>query len=151
MVENIKHKGKVIARIIGAEELDGEFKFFTKDDDNLQISRWNHPRGYQCKAHVHNIVHKTIGRTHEAIFVLQGELLVKFFSLEGEFVTKRMLGASDICYSMDCGHGYEVLTDDCKVVEFKNGPFLGDENYDKERTLLSDLMDPNNFYAHEQI
>lgn len=151
MVENIKYKDKTVARIIGAEELDGPFKFFTEDEDNLQISRWNHPKGYVCKSHVHNILPKTIYRVQEAIFVLNGGLLVKFYSLDGEFITQRILSPFDICYVMECGHGYEVMTDDCKVVEFKNGPFGGDENYDKERTLLDDLLDPNNFYAHEQI
>ena len=151
MVENIKYEGKTIARIIGAEELGGPFKFFTEDSDNIQISRWNHPIGYKCKPHMHNIVNKTIERTHEAIFVLHGEIKVTFFSFEGQFITSRILVAPCICYSMDCGHGYEVYSKDTRVIEFKNGPFLGDEHYDKERTLLDDWLDPNNFFAHEQV
>ena len=151
MVENIKYEGKIIARIIGAEEMDGPFKFFTDNGDNIQISRWNHPAGYQCKPHMHNIANKVIKRTHEAIFVLNGEIKVTFFSFDGKLITSRNLVAPCICYSMDCGHGYEICSENTRAIEFKNGPFLGDENYDKERTLLEDLLDPNNFYANEQV
>lgn len=136
MVENILYNNKVIARIIGAEELDGPFKFFTEDEDNLQIARWNHPKGYQCKPHLHNLLPKTIHLVHEAIFVLRGELKVTFYTPEGRPVAERILREFDICHSMSCGHGYEVLTDDTKIVEFKNGPFSGDKDYDKERTLI---------------
>ena len=150
MVEKIINEGKIIARIIRAEELDGPFKFFTDDSDNIQISRWNHPKGYECKPHVHNITNKIVDRVHEAIFVLKGEVMVTFFDLDGVPLCKKILYPLDICYSMDCGHGYNVLTDDTRVVEFKNGPFMGDEFYHKERTIL-DFNDPNNFYLNEQV
>jgi hypothetical protein len=142
MVENILYKGEIIARIIGAEELDGPFKFFTED------GRWNHPRGYVCKPHVHNLVPKTIERVQEAILVLSGELKVKIFTLEGKPVIEKILRPLDICHTVNCGHGYEVMTEDTKVLEFKNGPFPGDKYYDLERTLLDD---PQNFYKNEQV
>ena len=147
MVENIIYGGKTLARIIRAEELDGPFKFFTEDSDNIQISRWNHPCGYRCKAHVHNITNKVVNRTHEAIFVINGELRVTIYTLEGRPVQQKMLYPLDIFYAMDCGHEYEVMDDGTRVVEFKNGPFLGDDNYDLERTLI----DPNNFYLNEKV
>jgi hypothetical protein len=146
-IEPIRYGNKVVARIIYSQSLEGPFKFFTKDEDNLQIARWNHPKGYQCKPHIHNVLAKTIHIVHEAIFVLRGELLVTFYTPEGKPICERILREFDICHSMSCGHGYKVLTDDTKVVEFKNGPFMGDKEYDKERTLI----DPNNFYSHEQV
>ena len=148
MVENIRYNGETIARIIGAEELDGPFKFFTDDEDVLQIGRWNHPKNYKCKPHIHNLVPKTIERVQEAILVLRGQLKVTIFTVEGKLVGERILRPLDICHTVNCGHGYEVLTEDTKVLEFKNGPFPGDEFYDLERTLIDD---PNNFYEHEQV
>jgi len=147
MVENILYGKKVVARVISGDELEGPFKFFTEDEDSLQISRWNHPKGYVCKPHVHNVLPKTILRVNEAIIVLRGEVLVTFYTLDGKPITNRILREFDICHAMDCGHGYEVLTENTKVVEFKNGPFAGDTNYDQERTLI----DPNNFYSHEKV
>ena len=26
---------------------------------------------------------------------------------------------------LECGHGYTILSDDTKVIEIKNGPYLG--------------------------
>ena len=151
MVENIKHNDQIVARIIGSEEERGGFKFFSDDCDALQIARWNHPKGYQCKPHIHNESPKTIYMVEEAIFVRGGELRVTFYGEDGEPIATRILREGDICHTLDCGHGYEVLTDDTRVFEFKNGPFPGDDEYDKERTLLNGLLDPNNFYAHEQV
>lgn len=136
MVEEIRWGTKVVARIIGAEELDGPFKFFTVDADNLQISRWNHPKGYVCKAHIHNRILRTIDMVNEMIFVLNGELLVTFYNLDGKPICDRILRKHDICHAIECGHGYEVLAQDTKVLEVKNGPFMGNDNYDKERTLI---------------
>ncbi len=144
MVENILYETKIVARIIGAEELEGPFKFFTEDKDPLQISRWNHPKDYQCKPHIHNIIPKVVQRVHEVIFVLSGEVRVTFYTLDGKPITQRILRPYDICYAMDCGHGYDVLTDNTRVLEVKNGPFLGIENYDKERTMI-------NPYNNEQV
>jgi len=150
MVENIRYGSKTVARIIGAEELDGPFKFFTKDEDNLQISRWNHPKSYKCKPHVHNRINRTIDLVNEVIIVRSGELKVTFFTMSGKPFAEKILREGDICHCMECGHGYEILTEDTKVLEIKNGPFMGDDNYDKERTLI-ETDNPNNFYLHEKI
>ena len=151
MVENIRHNKELVARIIDINEQRGEFKFFSNDKDALQIARWNHPKGYECKPQIHNVRPKTIYMVEEAIFVLHGELEVTFYGPDGEPIAKRRLCEGDICHTLNCGHGYRVLTDDTRVFEFKNGPFPGDDEYDEERTLLDDLMNPNNFYAHEQV
>jgi len=148
MVENIRHNGDLVARIIRSEEEHGDFRFFSDDQDALQIARWNHPKGYRCKPHIHNIIPKTIHMVEEAIFVRRGELQVTFFAEDGEPIAQRTLWEGDICHTLDCGHGYTVMTDDTRVFEFKNGPFPGDKDYDNERTLLDD---PNNFFAHEKV
>lgn len=137
MVENIRHKNKVVARIIGVEELDGPFKFFSNDEDSLQVARWNHPRGYLCKPHVHNYIKRTINLVNEVIYVRRGELKVTFYSMDGSPFLERILREGDICHCMECGHGYEVLTEDTSILEVKNGPFMGEKNYDKERKLIN--------------
>ena len=136
MVENIRYGNKVVARIIGVEELDGPFKFFTEDKDHLQISRWNHPKGYVCKPHIHNRIPRTIDLVNEMIHVLEGELEVTFYTMEGKPFMQRILRKGDICHEMECGHGYKVLTEGTRVLEVKNGPFLGTARYDEERTLI---------------
>lgn len=137
MVENIRYGTKVVARIIGAEEMDGPFKFFTDDGDFLQVARWNHPKGYVCKPHIHNRIPRTIDMINEVVIVLEGELEVTFFTMEGKPHTQRILRKGDICHAIECGHGYKVLAKGTKVLEIKNGPFMGNEYYDKERTFIN--------------
>lgn len=33
--------------------------------------------------------------------------------------------AGDILILLECGHGYKILEDNTKVLEIKNGPYLG--------------------------
>ena len=56
MVENICYGNKLFARIIKTSKFDGVFKFFTEDEDNLQVSAWNHKKGYECVPHIHNVI-----------------------------------------------------------------------------------------------
>ncbi len=56
--------------------------------------------------------------------------------MEVKPIDERILKEGDICHCMECGHGYDVLTEDTRVMEFKNGPFMGNDEYDKERTLI---------------
>ena len=143
MVEQIRWGNKIVARIIGAEELTGPFKFFTEDEDNLQVSRWNHPKGYKCKPHFHNPIPRAIEMVNEVIIVLEGEVMVTIYSPENKPFTQRVLRKLDVFHAIECGHGYDVLTDDTCVLEVKNGPFMGDDNYDQERTLIEETKEYN--------
>lgn len=147
MVENICYGNKLFARIIKTSKFDGVFKFFTEDEDNLQVSAWNHKKGYECVPHIHNVIPRTIDLVNEVVIVISGEVLVTFYTPEGKKIAERVLRKLDICHTLQGGHGYKILTEGTKIIEVKNGPFMGDLNYDKERTLI----DPNNFYLHEQV
>lgn len=139
-MENIIYNRKVLARHIKAEDLEGPFMFFTENSDHLQISRWNHPRGRVCPAHKHNTILRTIDKVHEVIHIISGRLRVTVYNENDIPVKEIILKPGDTLYSLDCGHKYEVLEDNTRVIEVKNGPFMGDENYDKERTLISEPM-----------
>ena len=147
MVENINYGGKLFARIIHTNKFDGVFQFFTDDKYNLQVSAWNHKKGYECVPHIHNARPRTITLVNEVVIVISGEVLVTFYTAEGGRIADRVLRKLDICHTLEGGHGYKILTEGTRIIEVKNGPFMGDDKYDLERTLL----DPNNFYANEQV
>ena len=48
-----------------------------------------------------------------------------------KFVESFEINAGELALFEAGGHGYEILSDDTKIVETKNGPFMG---LDKDKT-----------------
>jgi len=109
--------------------------FLTTDNEFLQISTWNHPEGHETKAHKHNIYSREATRTSEAIFVICGAVRAKILNESGVIVETVLLEKLDLLYCRSGGHSYKILTSDTTVLEFKNGPFLGNE---LDKTVFSD-------------
>ena len=101
--------------------------FLTADDDFLQISTWNHPKGYETNAHKHNIYSRDARRTSEAIFVVNGAVKASIFNDSGIIVESVLLEKFDMLYCKSGGHSYKIISSSTTVLEFKNGPFLGNE------------------------
>ena len=102
-----------------------EFCFFSDDKDFVQVGTWNYSRGKHLKAHIHNEVSRTIDRTQEVLIVQSGSLMASIYNDLGEFVETLIVGSGDILILISGGHGYEILSDDTRVIEIKNGPYLG--------------------------
>ncbi len=121
----IKHEGKIIAKHIPADLWGEGLSFFSDDQDFLQVGTWSYKSGKQLAKHIHNDVERSVNRTHEVLFVRQGSLRATIYNLNQEEVGNIILSAGDVLILMDCGHGYEILEDNTKVLEIKNGPYLG--------------------------
>lgn len=117
--------------LVGATNLN----FLTTDNEFLQICTWNHPAGYETKPHKHNVYPREAMRTSEAIFVLCGSVRAKILDESGVIVETVLLETFDLLYCRAGGHSYKILTSDTTVLEFKNGPFLGNE---LDKTVFSD-------------
>jgi len=128
----ILDNGKVLARLIKPEDQTKGLNFFSKDDEAVQLGSWDYNRGHTLMSHIHKEVSRTIMRTHEILIVQSGKLQAWIYALDQRLVTMLEVGAGDILILLDCGHGYTILEDNTKVIEMKNGPYLGAE-VDRER------------------
>ena len=52
---------------------------------------------------------------------------VTLFSEDQEFLEEYIMKEGDLAVFIFGGHGYEILEDDTKIIETKNGPFTGVE------------------------
>jgi hypothetical protein len=126
-VRIIEKDGLIFAKLIKQNDIKSGLSFFSDDRDFLQVGTWEYEAGRQLLPHIHNIAERTINRTHEVLYILQGSLKATIYTLNAEIVESLVLEQGDILILLSSGHGYRILEDNTRVLEIKNGPYLGAE------------------------
>ena len=117
----------LIAIIRNFDQWKPGLDFITPNESNIQVGTWNYDAGKVLERHEHNRVHRKSDITQECVFVVQGKMLVKFYSKERKYLKSVILKKFDYAVIFDGGHEYKILCDDTRIIETKNGPFLGVE------------------------
>ena len=126
-VEEIKKDDKVLARLVRAEDWNEGLGFYSNDEEVIQVGTWHYSKGKELLKHMHNEVERKILRTNEVLYVVSGKVRAFIYDLEEQRVGELMVNAGDTLILLDCGHGYEIMEDNTRVLEVKNGPYLGAE------------------------
>ena len=125
-INNIEQDGVLLAKYI---KLDGEWplglSFYSEHDDSVQVGLWNHECGHSSIPHKHNNVPRSLLRTQEVVYVVEGRLLVRLFDLSNKNVSEFEMGSGDLLVLLNGGHSFTVAEHNTKVIEIKNGPYLG--------------------------
>lgn len=119
--------GKILAKHISAQDIMPGLNFFSSDEEFIQVGAWEYEAGKELAAHIHNKVDRTISRTCEVLYTIKGSLKADIYDLHEELVDSLIVLQGDILILLECGHGYEILEQGTKVLEVKNGPYLGAE------------------------
>lgn len=128
---NIFDENFLIATIRKYSEWKEGLDFVTDDDKFLQVGTWNYNKGKILDRHEHNVYDRYASITQECVFVVTGAMKVNFYSRNRQFLHSEKLECFDYAIIFGGGHEYEILNDDTKIIETKNGPFPG---VDKDRT-----------------
>lgn len=123
----IINNGELIFKKISIKDLPEGLSFFSNPEDFLQIGSWNYPSKKILQRHFHRLVNRSVNRTHEIIIVLEGSLKTQIYTLEKEFIKEVIINSFEVGIMLNCGHGYEIIEDGTKVIEIKNGPYMGPE------------------------
>ncbi len=127
MREIIRNK-VILARHIKKEDLKPGLNFFSHDEEFIQVGIWGHyEKGKELAAHVHKKFDRKADRTYEVLFVLSGSLKATIYDFENNVIEKIEVQQGEILVLLECGHGYEITSDDTTVLEIKNGPYSGAE------------------------
>lgn len=97
-------------------------------EEFIQVSARNLRIGIKVKAHKHNIINRSTSLTQEAWIILSGKLKATIYDLDDSFLTEVILESGDCVVLFRGGHSLEVLDDNTKFYEFKNGPYYGVES-----------------------
>jgi hypothetical protein len=129
----IKSNGICIGKLIRASELFEEgLKFYSGNEERIQVGTWNYPKDTQLIPHSHNQINRTVTRTSEVIFVLAGSIHADIYDDNHDLLWEGELYQGDLLICLEGGHGYRTLEDITKVLEVKNGPYFG-QDIDRRR------------------
>ncbi len=125
-VTEIKEGDLVLARHIPSELAwqDG-LNFFSNDDDFIQVGIWGYDADRSLKAHIHNEVSREVLWTQEVLFVYRGKIRANVYDTGEAKVAELTVNEGDVIILLRGGHGYDILEDGTKVLEIKNGPYVG--------------------------
>ena len=126
-MRSIKAKNQKLAVVFGVADFPEGLEFLTEAAHCLQVGTWRYPAGTELAAHNHQWVSRTVERTQEFIWVVQGRLAATVYDEEDQPVAEVELGPGQGMILLAGGHGYRILEDDTRVVEVKCGPYPGAE------------------------
>jgi hypothetical protein len=106
--------------------------FITPNDLFIQVGSWWYQKEHKLAPHVHNVFERTANRTQEMTYVKHGSMRVLLYDENHNYLEQFVLKTGDLAVFANGGHGYEILEDDTKIIESKNGPF-SDAETDKTK------------------
>ncbi|MDR0373378.1 MAG: hypothetical protein LBI79_07485 [Nitrososphaerota archaeon] len=124
-IEKIVNDGLLLAVIIRDSDWSKGLTFVSSENDFQQVGMWNYDKGKVLEPHVHLLKPRMISRTQEVLFLKEGALRASIFTEDEKFLKTIDLHKGDTMILLAGGHGYEILEDNTKVLEVKNGPYLG--------------------------
>jgi hypothetical protein len=130
-METIKYKDQIISIIYRDEDWTKGLNFITPDELFVQVGSWWYDKGKILQAHSHNEFERSAMITQESVYVKSGSMRVTVYAPKQEVLQSYDLYEGDLAVFAYGGHGYEILEDDTKIIESKNGPFI---SVDKDKT-----------------
>lgn len=123
-MEKIERNGKLIAIIHRDSDWVEGLNFITPDALFIQVGLWWYQKGKKLDSHIHKDFPREATRTHEMTYVKSGAMRVLLYDEDKNFFDDFIIRAGDLAVFAYGGHGYEILEDNTKIIEAKNGHFI---------------------------
>ena len=125
--KTIKHNGETYAHIFRADTpADNGVKFFTKDEDPLQVGLFEREEGYEVVPHRHNPLSVELSPPGEFIWIQSGSAAVKIFDNDWNIIEEVTVVGGDCIVILNGGHAFTML-EQTRILEVKQGPYPGRE------------------------
>ncbi|MFH1407843.1 MAG: hypothetical protein ABIJ36_03860 [Patescibacteria group bacterium] len=129
-VEHITDNNNTLLGIVVRAKFNKDgVNFFTTDSFPFQLGFLKQPKGYGSKPHTHTLLPEDniVRDVQEVVFVVAGVFEVDFYGNGETVLATVILNRGDTALFVSGGHGYRV-SEDCKVVTVKQGPYPGAES-----------------------
>ena len=123
-METIKHEGQILTIIYRDNDWVEGLNFITPNELFVQVGSWWYPEGKKLASHVHKDFERKAMRTQEMTYVKKGSMRVLLYDERQNYLQDFILHEGDLAVFAYGGHGYEILEDNTKIIEAKNGPFV---------------------------
>ncbi|PIQ76803.1 hypothetical protein COU78_00685 [Candidatus Peregrinibacteria bacterium CG10_big_fil_rev_8_21_14_0_10_49_24] len=124
-VISITKDGTTYALFFRKEISSGGAKFFTKDEDAFQVGVLERPAGYEVQPHQHPERPTEVRTVSEFLYIASGRVQVAVLDEQWTELGSAELSAGDFLLFLRGGHKLTML-EDTRMIEVKQGPFLGD-------------------------
>lgn len=120
-------KDKLLHYIFRASDFKQGRQDLINSEEFIQCSALQMNEGHTFKAHKH--VFKSIDKVfpQESWIVMSGRVKCVFYDFDDTILAEPILEAGDASFSLWGGHNYLVLENNTRVMEYKCGPYLGQE------------------------
>ena len=118
--------GNLLAYKIPSEPAPG-LSAYSDDADFIQALHWRYDAGKKLQAHEHLHVPRNATHTQEVIVVLRGRVRTTVYDAAHNVIATVEVAPGEAMALLRHGHGYEILENDTRVLEIKNGPYPGAE------------------------
>lgn len=123
-METILHEGQILTIIYRDKDWIEGLNFITPNELFVQVGSWWYQEGKKLASHVHNDFERKAMRTQEMTYVKKGAMRVLLYDEGQNYLQDFILHEGDLAVFAYGGHGYEILEDNTKIIEAKNGPFV---------------------------
>lgn len=103
---------------------EGGARFLTDPKEEFQAGVMERAKGYVVQPHAHPRGERGVQGFSEFLYIEKGSIRVTVYDEEWNILGVHVLGPSDFLLFHRGGHSVEVI-EDCRMVEVKQGPYLG--------------------------
>ena len=101
------------------------------EDEYLQLAILKMNKGKTFLPHKHIIKEKITDIAQESWLVYEGKVKCTFYDLDDSILDEPIIEKGGISITLRGGHNYLIMSDNTTVLEYKTGPYLGQE-FDKQ-------------------
>lgn len=118
----------LLVKVFKLDELKSRYNFLTDEEEPLQVGVMNITKNTGTDLHKHKKIRKEVCSTLESWLVLDGRVSVEVLDDKQNFIAKIVLTTGDLMLTYGGFHSLTSMDSCSKVLETRNGPYLGREN-----------------------
>jgi hypothetical protein len=133
-METVKKDNICYAVVHRKEQWKQGLDFLTDNEAFCQVGTWLYQKGAKPRAHRHIHNERMTTLTQECVIVVTGLMRVDLYDESDDIFHSEILKSGDLMIMLAGGHGYEILENNTRIIECKNGPFVSVE---KDKKLIT--------------
>tara|TARA_B100001248_G_C27355756_1_gene443751 strand:+ start:594 stop:1007 length:414 start_codon:yes stop_codon:yes gene_type:complete len=122
---------KLLHIITSVDEIKSGRIDVVPEEEYLQLAILKMNKGKTFLPHKHIIKEKITDIAQESWLVYEGKVKCTFYDLDDSILDEPIIEKGGISITLRGGHNYLIMSDNTTVLEYKTGPYLGQE-FDKQ-------------------
>lgn len=122
-----KNSNELLHLVTSVEEIDNPRLDLAPENEFLQLAILKMQKGKTFLPHKHIKHEKVTTIAQESWFVYKGSVKCIFYDIDDTIIDEVILKEGGVSMTFRGGHNYKILEDNTVVLEYKTGPYLGQE------------------------